>query len=259
MIYSTKFFIKELIFKLNDYKSKSISFDSKKEMDLRSKGFFQINNFISEYECDDLTNIIDKHTSKKYCWRDKYDSDVRIYGIENLEKKFKNIFDRNNLYNIYKKYISVNNIYETIMAAKMVYKAENPGSGGGWHRDTTNQRQLKFILYLSDVDESNGCFQYISKSHKLKMKLKSKIVLNNSIVKQRYTHEETMLISQKLDLKLKSFVGQKGTLIVVDTSGLHRGKPMEGGVRYAVTNYMSETPFGTSISDLIVAKNNTKK
>lgn len=254
MIHTAKFFIKELFFKFNDLNSKSILFDPKKEIELRSNGYFQINNFVSEKECYNLIKLIDNHTSKKYCWRDKYDSDIRIFGIENLEDKFLNFFNRHNLLNIYKKYISTDKLYQTVMAAKMNFTTENPGSGGGWHRDTSNQRQLKFILYLSDVDDDNGCFQYITSSHKLRMKLKSKSVLNNSIVEQRYTHDDAILISQKLGLKLKSFVGQKGTLIVADTSGIHRGKPMKSGIRYAITNYMSEKPFGASITDLIVSQ-----
>jgi hypothetical protein len=254
MIHTLKFIIKEFIFKLNDFKSRDLSFDSKKENELRKNGFFIIKNFIPDKECDALKADIDSHSTKEYCWRDKYDSDIRIFGIENLEVKFLNIFNRHNLLNIYKKYISIDKLYQTVMAAKMNFTTENLGSGGGWHRDTTNQRQLKFILYLSDVDDDNGCFQYITSSHKLRKKIKSKSVLNSSIVKQRYTNDDAMLISQKLGLKLKSFVGQKGTLIVADTSGIHRGKPMKSGIRYAITNYMSEKPFGASITDLIVSQ-----
>ena len=42
------------------------------------------------------------------------------------------------------------------MANKLIYKKGNLGSGGGWHRDTFFKKQLKFIIYLSDVGEKNG-------------------------------------------------------------------------------------------------------
>jgi hypothetical protein len=230
-------------------------FNDELEKELRLNGIFTINEFINHSKCDELINLIDKHSSEDYCWRDKYNSDVRIFGIENIENNFKNIFNKMNLYNIFKKYISINKIYESVMAAKMIFNEKNIGSGGGWHRDTSNRRQLKFILYLSDVSENNGCFQYIEKSHLLNSKFSSAKILKNNFISQRYSNNEANLISNKLKLNIKSVYGLKGTLIVADTSGLHRGKPMNSGIRYALTNYMSEAPFGASISDLIVQKN----
>jgi hypothetical protein len=259
MIDKLKIIIKEIIFKLNDFKSKNLLFNREKEIELRKKGYFIIKNFINKEECDAIKTDIDFHSLKDYCWRDKYDSDIRIFGIENVEDKFLNIFNRNNLLNIYKKYISVDKLYQTVMAAKMTFNEENIGSGGGWHRDTSNKRQLKFILYLCEVSEDNGCFQYIEKSHLLNSKFSSAKILKNNFISQRYSNNEANLISNKLKLKIKSITGSKGTLIVVDTSGLHRGKPMNSGTRYALTNYMSEAPFGASISDLIVSKNNINK
>jgi hypothetical protein len=252
MIEGIKLVVKELIFMFNDFRSGGIPFDRSKEYELRKKGYFTVENFICEEECEALLVHIDAHSKKDFCWRDKYDSDIRIFGIEDLEVEFSNIFERHNLLNIYKKYISIDNIYQTVMAAKMKFTTDNRGSGGGWHRDTTNQRQLKFILYLSDVDDDNGCFQYLTSSHKLRNKFKSKGVLKDGYVKQRYAHDDAMVISKKLGLELKSFIGRKGTLIVVDTSGIHRGRPMSNGIRYAITNYMAEKPFGSSISDLLV-------
>ena len=70
MIYKLKFIIKELIFKLNDLKSRGLSFDSKKENELRKNGFFIINNFINDKECDALKTDIDFHSLKDYCWKD---------------------------------------------------------------------------------------------------------------------------------------------------------------------------------------------
>ena len=256
---SIKAIIINIIYKINDLKSRNLIFNNELEKELRLNGFCTINEFINHRKCDELISLIDKHASEDYCWRDKYNSDIRIFGIENIENDFKNIFKKMNLYNVFKKYISINKIYETVMAAKMTFNEKNIGSGGGWHRDTSNRRQLKFILYLSEVSEDNGCFQYIEKSHLLNSKFSSAKILKNNFISQRYSNNEANLISNKLKLKIKSITGSKGSFIVVDTSGLHRGKPMNSGVRYALTNYMSEAPFGTSITDLIVSKNNIDK
>lgn len=247
-----KTLIKSIFYEINDFLTRSISFQSELEFKLRKNGFFTIDNFLSDEECASLIKIIDKNVNKDFCWRDKYDSDIRIFGIENIAPPFKKMFYKHDLYNIYKKYISRNTLYETKMAAKMTFSKKNLGSGGGWHRDTVNVRQMKFILYLSDVTEDNGCFQYIPGSHKNNNKFESAKILRSSIIPQRYSVEDVDLIVKKLNLKVNSITGKKGTLLVVDTSGLHRGKPMNSGIRYAVTNYMYDQPIGKSVSDLIV-------
>lgn len=87
------------------------------------------------------------------------------------------------------------------MANKVSYTDKNLGSGGGWHRDTVTRRQLKFLMYLNDVDENAGC-------------------------------------------------------IIVDSSGIHRGRPIkEGNIRYAATQYMSEDKFQAHVQkDLVKPK-----
>ena len=40
--------------------------------------------------------------------------------------------------------------------------------------------------------------------------------------------------------RLKSLTGKAGTLVLVDTSIIHRGIPLKKGVRYALTNYFFE-------------------
>lgn len=248
-----KFYVKELLFKWNDIRSLSLSHNTQLEEELRKNGYYIINNFMSVDECEYYKNLIDLNQDNSFVWRDQFDSDVRIFGIENIEPTFCNIFDRKQLVNIYKKYISKKSLYQTLMAARMRYSNQNIGSGGGWHRDTVNQRQLKFILYLSDVNGDNGCFQYVSQSHRLEMKLKAGAILHGDYLKQRYSSEEVNKIAERLGLSVVDFHGPKGTLIVVDTSGLHRGKPMKNGIRYAVTSYMSEVPFGPSVSNLIAS------
>ena len=44
----------------------------------------------------------------------------------------------------------------------------------------------------------------------------------------------------KLDkIKIKRILGSAGTLILVDTSLIHRGLPLKSSIRYSITNYYS--------------------
>ena len=60
--------------------------------------------------------------------------------------------------------------------------------------------------------------------------------LKNKFPSTRFTEEEIF----SLDIKKEDFEELNypaGTLIFVDTSNLHRGKPLLSGSRYALTSY----------------------
>ena len=44
------------------------------------------------------------------------------------------------------------------------------------------------------------------------------------------------------DLGVKTCTCKKGDVIIFDGTGIHRGKPLEGGQRYAITNYYRFDP-----------------
>ena len=62
---------------------------------------------------------------------------------------------------------------------------------------------------------------------------------------------------QKFPSKL--YTAKKGTCIIFDSSGLHRGTPLRetGGVRYAITKYMYDSKIPNHVEELIL-KNDKK-
>ena len=47
---------------------------------------------------------------------------------------------------------------------------------------------------------------------------------------------------EKTGLKIVTLIAQPGDLIVFDGTGIHRGKPLKSGERYAMTNYYRFDP-----------------
>jgi hypothetical protein len=94
----------------------------------------------------------------------------------------------------------------------------------GFHADSYDG-QYKAFVYLTDVlDESYGPYSYIKGSHKkTKLMRKAEGVIN----RMRGTHP-TNAISYDEDDVIK-FTAPKGTLIISDQSGYHRGIPQEEG------------------------------
>jgi hypothetical protein len=242
-----KYFITEPKYLVNEWLT-NISDELKdKYKELKSKGFLIIDQFLNIDECKGLQSEMDIHINKDYAWTDELGSDKRVYGIEHVSEPFNGLFNKPQLNSIFNKYIDNKSREEFIMANKIQFMENNLGSGGGWHRDSINRRQLKFIVYLTDVTESTGCFQYIEHSHTIWQKYKINKLLNKPFGAYRYSEED---VSKLLDYgyKLRNIPGAAGTILIVDTGGIHRGKPLgEGGKRYAATSYLSETKFGSHI------------
>jgi len=113
----------------------------------------------------------------------------------------------------------------------------NRGSGEGWHRDAFGY-QYKAIIYLSDVTEDNGPFEYYRGSHTLR-----RVVLDAALGRLPPS-PETRIDGFYMDrliargaINPQRFIGKAGTVILANTTGIHRGAPLKAGNRYALTNY----------------------
>jgi Phytanoyl-CoA dioxygenase (PhyH) len=103
-----------------------------------------------------------------------------------------------------------------------------------WHRDLDRVRDIKFFFYATDVNADNGPFEYIADSHLPSHRAFS---LNDgrfddSWVQSRYPKGAV------------SMVGKAGDVFMVDTQGIHRGRPVERGLRCVLQLYFSSSTFG---------------
>lgn len=250
-----KYFLSEIKYVANELFKKVTPSTKKIFNDIKKDGFSIVENYISEEQCDLLRAEFERLISEKYVWKDPLGSDSRIHSIEKVSPLFATLFTEDFLEEIYKKYIDSRNIDQFIMANKVSFIPNNSGSGGGWHRDVINRRQLKFICYLTDSNEQSGCTQYIPGTHTPTQKYKINSLLKKDLGAYRYKDEEIEeLIQRDQKYAIKSFIAKKGTLLILDTSGLHRGRPLEEGTRYAATKYMSDTNFKQHITKLYAPK-----
>lgn len=227
---------------LHNLKSTKIVLD-KSEIEILNKiekeGFYVIPNFYSENECMEIKNEIDNllEKYKEQVITDRALSDHRIWGADRVSPLISKFFTNQFINKIVHRHQKTNNLVGFTLAARLDYKPGNPGSGDGWHRDTAHSKQIKSILYLSDVNLSSGPFQYIKDSHHSYDVIRDMYVGNFTFNQNRFTNEEINTLLQKTGKKLETFEAKAGTLILVNTRGIHRGMPIEKGSRYALTNY----------------------
>jgi len=211
-------------------------------------GYYILDQFLKEDQVtmlrNDLDNILEKNKHLRGYWADNVNSDNRIYGLNRIDNKFIEIFNTEILNTFLTKYlgIKIDAVFSFVMGNRIISKEGNKGSGGGWHRDTFIKKQLKFILYLSDVKNSNGPFTYVQGSHKIRKKIIDFVKRPRRNMRRYQSYSS----NQKIEL-----TGKSGSLIIVDTSGVHRGKPIEEGSRYALTLYINDKDFSPSLKKRI--------
>ena len=205
---------------------------------LKKKGYVVIKNYLSKQKCDEIKDLIDNFINNRpdLIWTDKDKSDFRINGAENISDAIASLELNNFTRMIGSKYLSQDLILFMIMANKTIFKANNEGSGGGWHKDS-NADQFKSILYLNDVGESNGPFELLEKSNTDLLSLQMFIKLKKRFSNTRFSSNEIGQISNEQKKDIIKIKADAGTLIMVNTSMIHRGSPLKKGVRYAITNY----------------------
>ena len=86
-----------------------------------------------------------------------------------------------------------------------------------WHLDREDRRMFKIIIYLNDVSEEGGPFQYIPKS------LTS---MASRALEYDYSYVDDKTMEQVVpSSKWKSCLGAAGTVVLADTASIfHRGK-----------------------------------
>jgi hypothetical protein len=123
------------------------------------------------------------------------------------------------------------------LGARIDATPENNGSGDGWHRDA-HAFQFKSILYLSDVTTQNGPFEFLPGSHK-----QWRAVLDTVLgglppaPGSRYAPAMIDRIARRTGIKVRTYPAGTGTLLLVNTASVHRGRPLIAGSRHALTNY----------------------
>lgn len=105
-----------------------------------------------------------------------------------------------------------------------------------WHMDSEDRKLFKVIIYLNDINDERGPFQYLPKYVTAK-------VADSLKYKYGYISDKTMqqVISQS---NYKSCTGPSGTIVIAGTASVfHRGKKPVDSDRFSVFfDYTSRQP-----------------
>lgn len=100
-------------------------------------------------------------------------------------------------------------------------KNKNLQNAQRWHRDRDDLNVVKIFLYLNDVDKKNGALEYIPDSlRKKKYQNLSRFPFGTIESWKVYPRIDVKKLNQK---DIVSLEGKRGTIVFVNTIGLHRG------------------------------------
>lgn len=176
-------------------------------------------------------------------------ADRRVFGAELAGPGIRAFAEDSRLLAAARATLSGNAANAFTLAGSISYSDGNLGSGEGWHRDSFFN-QFKAIVYLSDVTERNGPFEYITESHRLRDKLSDYRAYRIPLTDSRISDSLVEGLIEAEPSRHKVFTASMGTLLLVDTTGIHRGMPLKAGERFALTNYyFPATRLGSELMD----------
>jgi hypothetical protein len=209
---------------------------------LRAHGYAVVPNFYDADRCAFLRAEIDRIIREQpdVVQRDKLNADLRVFGAERASAAIGEFHDAVFPIAVGEHYGGRELTSFSTLAGFLSARPGNLGSGQGWHRDAFHF-QYKAMVYLTDVGPDSGPFQLLDASHR-----GTKVFFDTiegglqRAPNTRLTDMQAQALVAAGPERLKTFTAPAGTMILFDSSTIHRGSPIVSGTRYALTNYYYE-------------------
>ena len=209
---------------------------------LKSDGVFLINDYVTG---DDLKILYDEvlnlcETEGGYY---EFGRNYRGPGLKTFpsDSPIKQIYTSDWMKSLYFHYTGQNQGYCSSIFATHDYKNNEGLARNGWlHFDRTNC--LKFFIYLTDINKTNGAFSCSpgSRSKGKELRKKAWVSKNYENVKNRIELDYKELIIKYPVFPVEA---KAGTLIVFDTDCFHKGGECEDGKSRLVVRAHCTTPL----------------
>jgi hypothetical protein len=122
-----------------------------------------------------------------------------------------------------------------------------------WHFDMDRTKWLKIFIHLEDVSKDNGPHSFISGTHK-------NYGIDKIILKQGYKRIDNEIINRLYSKsKIVQFLGNKGSMLIEDTRGIHKGEPIRKGSRLLLQLQYSTAIFGSNINKIKLPSEKTNQ
>jgi hypothetical protein len=224
--------------------------------ELDQKGYFVFENALPTQLCDDLLRFALSQRCIQRAFGSNPSSEVPSYPRQ-VPKAVRYDFEEQQLINdmfvqrlmadpsiiaIAQNYLRCKPIIDVITMWWHTCYLKGPDKDAAqfWHFDMDRIKWLKFFIYLTDVGPENGPHSFVAGSHR-----------RGGIPRELLNKGYARLTDEEVNAEYSSesiieFCGSRGTVIVEDTRGLHKGKHVECGDRLVLQLQFSNSLFGSN-------------
>ena len=172
--------------------------------------------------------------------------DKRIFGVEQILSTGRKLAEDLDLLEL-GELVNQEKTYCAFTLGNWLKNGNNGSSGGGWHRDSF-YKQFKALLYLTNVNQENGPLQVLPGSHHLNTVLSGIKKVGLNYMQDRISDIEVSRLEKILSISRETITSNEGTLVLFNSSMIHRGSPIISGERFALTNYYM--PISRDLRDI---------
>ena len=195
---------------------------------LKKDGVFIVENYIQgdmlKQFHDEILNLCEEKGGHYEFGRNLRGPNLEGFPPDSITRQ---VYDSDWMRYLYSHYTGQNQGYCSAIYATYDYKSNEGLARNGWlHFDRSNC--LKFFIYLTDIDKTNGAFSCSpgSRSKGKELREKAWASKNYENVKNRIELDYKELISEFPSIPVEA---KAGTLIVFDTDCFHKGGLCEEG------------------------------
>ena len=138
------------------------------------------------------------------------------------------------------RYLGAKPVLDTVNLWWTAKQSATPDSNAAqlWHFDMDRVRWVKFFMYLTDVTPQSGPHCFVAGSHRTggipkRLRDKGYVRLTDEDVAREYSADA-----------IKTICAPRGSILVEDTRGLHKGLPVLSGDRLMLEFEFSNSLFG---------------
>lgn len=188
---------------------------------LKENGIVQLGQVLSETQCAEILEyladkpVYDRNMSveRAFCNAQPDDMSFGIHLLKNVVDcpHIMEMVSAPKIVQLAAEYLGCNPTL-SCLGMQWSFPTNAPGIAQKFHRDSEDWKYLRFIIYLTDVDEGCGPHVYVEGSHRDTLPFRMKFYPPEEI-SQRYGNDRFIKV-----------LGKRGTGIAADTSGIHKGE-----------------------------------
>lgn len=211
---------------------------------LQEDGCYLIENAFEKSFCDRVISFIENHKADEKTEYLYQGTEVRIWDSQRRDPELGSYFDFSN--RLVQPFLENGAAPSTLLAIRnhALGSHQRDLALGRWHIDSFRE-QIKLFLFLNDTRVESGAFEFIPKTHhpifKWKMICTGHYFRPRDFIsgKRAYQRFDESFMEEMFAKGYcpKPVICRAGTLMIVNTSAIHRARPCYEGSRYALTTY----------------------